>query len=396
MRKQTMRGIRKGFSISGRAMPLMLAISLLCVARIGCTGIFNESIEVSVLQTPVPTTTPYWIQLKTQDNPSPTRKFYMMTYDSLRDKLVLFGGEIGINPLDDTWEFNGRSWSKIETAHRPPATTRGMLCYVKSWRKCILFGGQSTNGVYLNNTWSYDGMDWVKLETVGNPPGRRESGMVFDEHINKILLFGGGTYSDMMDETWTFDGRTWRQVFPEKQPSKREACGMAFDRTRQRTVVYGGYYSLLSLRDDTWEFDGVTWTEMSPPHKPVFRLLPAFCYYDLGSTCVLFGGWNIVSGYNVEFDDTWEYDGVDWRQIFPDNKPPKRFITSMQPFNNGNGLILYGGLSNSQNDPFNDTWVYSIVARDAPDLSVIAIVCCLALVTAVLIRKKFTQRSEEV
>ncbi len=83
-------------------------------------------------------------------------------------------------------------------------------------QKCILFGGQiGDNGV--NRTWIYDGQlnTWTRHYPVNAPVGRINTGLVFDPVNNATILFGGyvmdnGLYYD----TWTYsyESNVWTNM----------------------------------------------------------------------------------------------------------------------------------------------------------------------------------------
>lgn len=51
-----------------------------------------------------------------------------MVYDPARKRLVLFGGESGGGPINDTWEFDGTGWRDVTPAsENPPARSSAMM-----------------------------------------------------------------------------------------------------------------------------------------------------------------------------------------------------------------------------------------------------------------------------
>jgi hypothetical protein len=65
-----------------------------------------------------------------------------MTYDSVTQKVVLFGGYDGTNYLGDTWLWDGSKlqWTQATPKHRPSAVTGPMLFPDPNGR-ADLFGG---------------------------------------------------------------------------------------------------------------------------------------------------------------------------------------------------------------------------------------------------------------
>ena len=77
-----------------------------------------------------------------------------------------------------------------------------------------------------------------------------------------------------------------------------------------------GRESVVDAGADTWEWDGSRWTRMDAPGLPTAgpRTLPAMAFDAARSVTVLFGG-----AYNGPFmipmrDDTFEWNGREWRQ----------------------------------------------------------------------------------
>ena len=60
-----------------------------------------------------------WTQVTPANSPS-ARSQHAMTYDSVRGKVVMFGGTDGIfNQVNDTWEYDGANWTQITTTLSP-------------------------------------------------------------------------------------------------------------------------------------------------------------------------------------------------------------------------------------------------------------------------------------
>jgi len=77
---------------------------------------------------------------------------------------------------------------------------------------------------------------------------------------------------------------------------------MTYDSGRGVTVLFGGDAGY-TVYDDTWEWDGTNWTQRSPANKPTMRQDQALAYDSGRGVTVLFGG---HEPYTV-LDDTWEY-----------------------------------------------------------------------------------------
>lgn len=97
---------------------------------------------------------------------------------------------------------------------------------------------------------------------------------------------------------------------------------MAYDSSRHVMVLFGGDSSTSSgnaFLNDTWEYDGQDWkqiqTSVSPPARGHGSLL---AYDSCRNVTILFGG-NEVNTFPVS---TWEYDGKIWMEVQVSNSPP--------------------------------------------------------------------------
>jgi hypothetical protein len=77
-----------------------------------------------------------------------------MTYDVLRDRVILFGGITGGVFRANTWEFDGQDWTDRGTSPLAPRTFPS-LAYVLALGKTILFSGFGGTGIYHPGTWEY-------------------------------------------------------------------------------------------------------------------------------------------------------------------------------------------------------------------------------------------------
>ncbi|MDX9710729.1 MAG: DUF4215 domain-containing protein [Trichloromonas sp.] len=143
------------------------------------------------------------------------RAGHNMAYDAVRKRIVLFGGDDGINKLNDTWEWD------------------------------------STNGA-----WAERNVSGVK------PLSRSSHAISYDAGRKKIVLFGGRSVNKDLNDVWEWDGTTgtWKNrtpnTIPYSWPSGRFNVEMAYDTLRDRTVLFGGGVLAGGYLQDTWEWDG--------------------------------------------------------------------------------------------------------------------------------------------
>ncbi len=301
-----------------------------------------------------------------------------MVYDLAREKVVLFGGWSYAkgDDLGETWEWDGVQWTKVTTSGPSPRIDSQMMVYDTVREKVVLFGGTSYQGGWTthNDMWEWDGAEWTRIMTDGPSP-RQSPAMVFDSARGKIVLFGGLGASALGD-TWEWDGAEWIQV-AEEGPSPRAYHAMAYDSIRQRVVMYGGLpggmYSGQKVLSDMWEWDGRQWTQVDlTGENPGFRAFHGMVFDDARGKTVLFSGVDRITGSGetiaLNDSDIWEWDGNVWERISTPG-PVSRASPAMIYDPIRREIVLFGGMvSGSQNEGVtaNDTWVYSASSSGIP------------------------------
>jgi hypothetical protein len=306
---------------------------------------------------------------------------------------VLFGGYVATSGgLGDTWEFDGTTWVQRFPAHSPPATFDGQFAYDAARGVCVLFGGTSANfsatghwewdgadwrevrtaplprqghvlvhdplrdrtllfggfhdPVQLADTWEWDGSRWEKHEPVQSPTPRTGAAAVFDAGRGRVLLFGGDAGGSKLDDTWEWDGTQWSERFPATRPAARSAAALAFDAARGRVLLFGGDGGQFTPSlDDTWEWDGSDWRALAPASVPPGRNEHTLAYDPRRARVVLFGGQACLPFQGCSaLKDTWEWDGADWRELLPLSTPGARAYAGMTHDLQRSRTLLFGGL----------------------------------------------------
>ncbi|MGE4198096.1 MAG: hypothetical protein AB7G11_13340 [Phycisphaerales bacterium] len=165
------------------------------------------------------------------------------------------------------------------------------------------------------------------------------------------MLFGGLPAS-VGNATWIYDGSVWTQV-ATTGPSTRGGHYMAYDEARQRVVMFGGTDGQFAYFRDTWEWDGATWTQVAST-GPIARRSGTMVHDSRRHRCVLFGGFGRSGGMDVQFHDTWEWDGTTWTLRLADG-PPGRLAHAAAYDSARAEMIIFGGFVGGT--PQSDTWV---------------------------------------
>lgn len=252
-----------------------------------------------------------------------------------------------------TWEWNGELWQF--RAPEAPQDGWGFAAAYDSWRHVtILF---TTQG----ETWTWDGDQWRRVATEG-PGARGGAAMAFDSDRGVAVLFGGSRGSALRD-TWEWDGGAWaiRANPPpddDSPPERRSSASMCYDPIIQRTVMCCGMASGGYGLDDTWLWDGVNWRFVAAPLEfPGIRYAAPMVFDSGRGKCVLFGGAWDRFGDRV-LDDTWEFDGASWSRSDATG-PSRRFYAAMSYDETRGKIVLFGGHGYRPGDftDLDDTWI---------------------------------------
>jgi uncharacterized repeat protein (TIGR01451 family) len=194
-----------------------------------------------------------------------------MTYDSENKRVVLFGGHSCIGEsFDETWEYDAttHTWYGPYTPNpRPSPRQNHAMTYDSINNKVVLFGGWDGTGTRCDETWEYD----TATHTWNGPylPSKRpsqlyEHDMAYDSINNRVVLFGGhdDSIGYRIDETWEYETSThtwYGPYFPNPRPSARDDHAMAYDSANNRVVLFGGWDGIGNDCDETWEY---SWTHI--------------------------------------------------------------------------------------------------------------------------------------
>jgi hypothetical protein len=329
-----------------------------------------------------------WRDLGPEDdeaNPNPgIRKNHCATYDTDRNRAVVYGGDNQGSIVGDTWEWRGSLWTEAtildtEGDGNPDTVEKSAMAYAPLFLdgETYLFGGVTAADDYPSETWRFNGIRWFDHEDEvddsdydydndDEPGPRKAHGMVYDGGRARIVLFGG--YEDgvgysgetwEMYRRWVYDGGwvlvpQWKVISPsdpesDGNPASRQYSPLAYDAGRARTVLYGGLSSGANYRNDTWEWDGTSWDYISPG-DPEGDGNPDGMYshsltYDPGKQkTVLFGGTNTYGPRG----DVWSWDGASWHLVDAadpegDGSPAPRYGHTMVYDTLRSRLVLYGG-----------------------------------------------------
>ncbi|MGH7725154.1 MAG: Kelch repeat-containing protein [Candidatus Eiseniibacteriota bacterium] len=187
-----------------------------------------------------------------------------LVYDAVGGRMLLFGGWSGIGYLNDVWSLSlgpeKPSWLRVFTSGAPPSPRRDAGVTFDTVRnRLIVTGGVGTSG-YAADTWALDVSRpgqaiWQFLHSgAGGPGGRQGLGAAFDWRRNRLVVFGGadGTFHN---DAWALSlagPAVWSPLAPAGEaPGPRWLHGFALDSKRDRVVAFGGRGDFGELFGDT-------------------------------------------------------------------------------------------------------------------------------------------------
>ena len=235
-----------------------------------------------------------WTRLDPTGGPLPPRGEPTVTYDPVRNQVLVFGGRVNLEASrNDVWRLSldgSPTWTHIVPAGTPPTPRKGAAGVYDSARdRLVLFGGYQVAldviDAARNDVWALDLSNaprWYQLETSGDAPAPRQNAtMVYDPISDRLVLFGGrGNGNCAFGDTWelSLQTLTWKRIADSgDQPGQRVTTGV-YDPVARRMLIFGGMTSVtlacgqLTEYSDLWELSLIgrpAWqlvnTEGTPP-----------------------------------------------------------------------------------------------------------------------------------
>jgi hypothetical protein len=198
-------------------------------------------------------------------------------------------------------------------------------------------------------------------------PGRSAPELSLWQRRLKPIAVGGWVFLLIVavsaSAIWPRGG--WVRLHPDHMPGRRGNAAIAYDPVAKKVILFGGLSDWLGSSfqhaNDTWEWDGQDWTKLKPNTIPPARSSHMMAYDEKRQVVVMFGGEEQTGTYML--NDTWEWDGQDWKQIFPDNYPLGRRGGQMFYDHESGRIILLGGFYYAPPDKvfthLNDVWAWN-------------------------------------
>jgi N-acetylneuraminic acid mutarotase len=172
-----------------------------------------------------------WAELSPTTAPL-ARYGHVMVYDEVINKMVMTSGNtMSQGHQQDTWTLDvaTSNWTELDPTGDPDRLKWPSMTYDSVNQKCILFGGQ-IGDTAVDRTWEYDALTntWTRRYPSVAPEARINTGLAFDSINNVTLLFGGATVGiDPFNDTWSYsyESNVWTQMEESTTPSN----GPGFD-----------------------------------------------------------------------------------------------------------------------------------------------------------------------
>lgn len=320
-----------------------------------------------------------WTRLATSD-PGPMGTAGMSaSYDSMRDRIVVFGGQ-----RSETWALaldGGLGWTPLEPGDGfgPGGRYAHSTVYDPARRSVLLFGGAfyDDGGGHHARTYRFDDLwrltfeprpEWAPVPRDSAPPPRWGQSAVLDPVADRLVVFGGtktnpddnGPVEVAANDLWWLPLSTtgpWSSpVTDDSVPPARTSHTAVYDAAHRRMIVFGGI-DAPDVFGDVWALalEGPPrWTRLAiagPGPEP--RYGHAAIYDPTGDRMIVFGG---QRGATL-LDDTWQLSLAGepaWTPLSPDVRPPARSGACLAFDSRRRRLVLFGG---SANQLLSDTWL---------------------------------------
>lgn len=241
------------------------------------------------------------------------------------------------------------TWKLAQLLVNPPGSAFGGMAYDPPLEELVLYVGAS-GSKGAGQTWLWGQESWKQSASTSSPPPRYSTSFTCGS-TGSCLLFSG--FAEAGD-TWIWTAGKWLRPRLKVQPVRRFDAAIAFDIASNQALLFGGFATSGSVngpRNDTWTWDGSNWRELRLALRPSARIGPALAWDGASREFILFGGMN-SRGY---LGDTWILKGNSWRRVTTSVSPTPRYRAAMAYDPRLGGVVLFGG---DNGDLLGDTWLW--------------------------------------
>lgn len=188
-----------------------------------------------------------------QGGPS-SRRGVDLAFDPVRAETVMFGGNDG-TLRDETWVWDGAVWQLRQPSVRPSPRENMAMTWDSVHQRVLLFGGFAGTATALLDLWAWDGSTWTLLmPSTPSLPQNPTYSLVHDPVRDRVVLIADSGGAISLSE---WNGTSWTNV-PQGQLGLSSTAFSApvFDPAVGRTTVFASHASSSGL----WRWNGAVWT----------------------------------------------------------------------------------------------------------------------------------------
>jgi hypothetical protein len=295
-------------------------------------------------------------------------------YDPIQDRMVVYGG-LDSGPYGDLWVMSlagTPAWTYLAASAPPPPRSGHSAIYDPVRNRMVVFGGNLDAGA-TNEVWALSLSDppvWTQLVPTGTPPSARAfHSAIYDPIRDRMIVFGGyNSQSGDQSDVWALslsNPPAWTQLAPAgTAPAARDGHSAMYDPVRDRMLVFGGICNCpLPWQDDVWALPlsgPLAWAQVSPAGSGGIASYGQCAIYDpVGDRIVVFGGdstnpMNYVRALPLA-------DPPVWTRLAPTGGPPsgRYYHTGIYDPVRGR-MVTFGGWIDHQGHSINDSWALSL------------------------------------
>jgi hypothetical protein len=335
-----------------------------------------------------------WTQLSPTGTLPSARTGVTAIYDSVHNRMTVFGGFYKIITLSDSWVLsfpNGiggtPAWTKLAPTGTAPSVGYYSAAYDSIANSMYIFAGSSSatklagddHAFILSNANGIGTSAWSR----GGPATRYAQSAYYDSVSDAMFVFGGQhaltntNFSDYWELgnaigsnnlKWT--SVTVATVKGGTRPASRGGHVGLYDSSSNHMMIFGGEEGFPKpCVNDYWVLTGANNTAGTKPtwvSETIAGTLPAARAHHSGvydpttNSMIVFGGYDCTSTY---FNDVWVLSNANavsgtlaWTQLTPTGTAPSPRQSASAVYNSStNTLIVFGGDAGAS--PFSDLWI---------------------------------------
>jgi uncharacterized protein (TIGR03437 family) len=157
-----------------------------------------------------------WTKLQVAGTPPSAREGHAAAFDVTTNRMIVFGGDAGSDPLNDVWVLNNANgvtgppnWSQVTATGVGPAPRTFAVAVWDTIGNRLIVNGGASFGTTLSDTFSLSGFgspfaapSWTQLQITGSTPSKSAASAVFDAGSNRMLVFAGNGAKGPQSDTW--------------------------------------------------------------------------------------------------------------------------------------------------------------------------------------------------